>query len=44
MRAASADQDGTEIEHLNHNVLDAAHALGNALNTRPTPGREGSEG
>ena len=33
-RAAAADQAGPEIEHLNHAILDAAHALGRWLVAR----------
>ena len=38
MRAAAVDPNGNEIEHCNHAIIEVAHALGAALNTRvPRP-------
>lgn len=34
VEAATADQDGNQIEHLNHEVLVTAHELGRALAAR----------
>lgn len=40
MQAAAVDQDGSLIEHWNHNVLEAAHELGLALINARAAGKE----